>query len=99
MQGKELLFDNGSLSNVIDDKKPWITCMEVLHLMYDQFFFSANNIGRQPTTLQLFQPLTPQTLALVAAVFHCALFVHATGKEVTVIFIKMNIEVKLSLPH
>jgi len=43
-------------------------------------------LGRQPTTSQFFQPLTPQTLALVAAANHCPLSECATGKRVTVMF-------------
>jgi len=58
----------------------------VLDLIYHQFFFTANSLGRQPTTLQFFQTLTPQTLALVAAAIHCALSGYATGKKVTVMF-------------
>jgi hypothetical protein len=60
--------------------------MEVLDLIYHQFFFTANSLGRQPTTSQFFQPLTPQTLALVAAAIHCVLSEYATGKKVTVMF-------------
>ena len=60
--------------------------MEVLDLIYHQFFFTANSLGRQPTTSQFFQPLAPQTLALVAAAIHCALSEYATGKKVTVMF-------------
>jgi hypothetical protein len=83
---KELLFDDGYLSKVIDDKKAWFTWMEVLDLIYHQFFFTANILGRRPTTSQFFQPLTPQTLALVAAAIHCALSEYATGKKVTDMF-------------
>jgi hypothetical protein len=86
IQIKELLFDDAYLSKVIDDKKSWFTRMEVLDLMYQQFFFTANSLGCQPTTSQFFQPLTPQTLALVAAAIHCALSEYATGKTVTVMF-------------
>jgi len=60
--------------------------MEVLDLIYHQFFFTANSLGRQPTTSQFFQPLTLETLALVAAAIHCALSEYATGKKVTVMF-------------
>jgi hypothetical protein len=67
------LFDDAYLSKVIDDKKSWFTRKEVLDLIYHQFFFTANNLGRQPTTSQFFQPLMPQTLALVATAIHCAL--------------------------
>ena len=81
---KELLFDDLYLSKVIDDKKSWFTWMEVLGLFSHQFFFTANSLGRQPTTSQFSQPLTLQTLALVAAAIHCALSKYATGKEVTV---------------
>jgi len=81
---KELLFDDAYLSKVIDDQKSWFTRMEVLDLIYYQFFFTANSLGRQPTTSQFFQPLTPQTLALVAAAIHCALSEYATAMKVTV---------------
>jgi hypothetical protein len=86
IQVKELVFDNAYLSKVIDEKKAWFTRMEVLDLIYHQFFFTANDLGRQPTASQLVQPLTLQTLALVAAAIHCALSEYATGKKVTVMF-------------
>jgi len=60
--------------------------MEVLDLIYHLFFFTTNILGRQPTTSQFLQPLTPQTLALVAAAIHCVLSEYATGKKVTVMF-------------
>jgi len=60
--------------------------MEVLDLIYHQFFFTANSLRWQPTTLQFFQPLTPQTLALVAAAIHCALSEYASAKKVSVMF-------------
>jgi hypothetical protein len=55
-------------------------------LIYHEFFFTANSLGRQPTTSQFFQPLASQTLALVAAAIPCALSEYATGKKVTVMF-------------
>jgi len=58
----------------------------MLNLIYHQFFFTTNDLGRQPTTSQFFQPLTPQTLAPVAAAIHCALSECASGKKVTVMF-------------
>jgi len=70
----------------MEDTKSWFTWMEVIDSIYHQCFFTANSLGRQPTTLQFFQPLTPQTLALVAAVIHCALSEYATGIKVTVLF-------------
>jgi len=60
--------------------------MEVLGLIYHQVFFTANSLGRQPTTSQFVRPLTPQTSALVAAAIYCALSEYATGKKVTVMF-------------
>jgi hypothetical protein len=58
--------------------------MEVLDLIYDQFFFTANSLGRQPTTSQYFQPLGPQTLALVATAIHRTLSEYGTGTKATV---------------
>ena len=86
IQVNELLFDDAYHSKVINDKKSWFTRMEVLDLIYHQFFFTANSLGRQPTTSQFFQPLAPQTFDLVAAAIHCALSEYATGKKVTVMF-------------
>ena len=83
---KELLFDDAYLSKVVDDKKSLFTRMEVLDLIYHQFFFTANSLGRQPTTSQYFQPLAPQTLALAAAAIHCALSEYTSGKKATVMF-------------
>jgi len=82
----ELLFDDAYLSKVIDDMKSWFTRKEVIDLMYHQFFFMANSLGRLPTTSQYFQPLAPQTLALVAAAIHCVLSEYAGGKKATVMF-------------
>jgi len=86
IQVKEILFDDAYLSKVIDDKKSWFTWMEVFDLLYDQYFFTANSLGRQPTISQLFQPLTWQTLALVFTAIHGALSEYTTGKKVTVMF-------------
>jgi len=83
---KEILFDKAYLSKVVDDKKSWFTRMEVLDLIYHQFFFTANSLGRQPTTSQYFQPLAPQPLVLIAAAIHCALSEYASGKKATVMF-------------
>jgi hypothetical protein len=83
---KELLFDEAYLSNVVNDKKSWFMRMEVLDLIYHQFFFTANSLGRQPTSSQYFQPLAPQTFALTAAAIQCALSEYASGKKATVMF-------------
>jgi len=80
----ELLFEHAYLSKVIDDKKALFMPMEVLVLICPECFFTANSLGRQPTTLQFFEPLTPQPLALVPAAIHCALCEYATGQKVTV---------------
>jgi len=56
---KELLFDDAYLFKVVNDKKSWFMRMEVLDLIYHQFFFTANSLGCQPTSLQYFQPLAP----------------------------------------
>jgi len=86
IQVKELLFDDAYLSKVVDNKKSWFTQMEVLDLIYHQFFFTANSLGCQPTTSQYFQHLTSQILALAAAAIHCALSEYAVGKKATVMF-------------
>jgi len=81
---KELLFDDAYLSKVVDSKKSWFTRMEVLDLIYPQFFFTADSLGRQPTTLQYFQPLALQTLVLAATAIHCMLSEYACGKKAMV---------------
>jgi len=86
IQVKELLFDDAYLSKVIDDKKSWFMRMEVLDLIYQQCFFTANSLGLQVTTSQVFQPVAPQTLALVVKAIHFELSEYATGKKVTVMF-------------
>jgi hypothetical protein len=74
IQVKELLFDDSYLSKVGDDKKSLFTRMEMLDHIYQQFFFIANCLGRQPTTSsQYFQPIALQTLVVVATAIHCAL--------------------------
>jgi hypothetical protein len=42
---KELLFDDAYLSRVVDDKMSWFMQMEVLDLIYHQFFFTADSLG------------------------------------------------------
>jgi len=86
IQVKERLFDDAYLSKVVDDKRSFFTGMEVLDLIYHQFFLMANSLGRQPTTSQYFQPLAPLNLALVAAAIHCVLSEYAGGKKATVMF-------------
>jgi len=60
--------------------------MEVLDLIYHQFFFTTNSLGPQPTTSKYFQPLAPQTSALVAVAIHCVLSEYAGGEKATVMF-------------
>jgi hypothetical protein len=86
IQVKELLFDNAYLSKVVEDKESWFTRMEVLDLIYPQYFFTANSLGRQQRTSQYLQPLALQTLALVATAIHCALSEYASGQKATVMF-------------
>jgi len=83
---KELLFHDAYLSKVVDDKKSYFTRMEVLDPIYHQFFFTTNSLGHQPTLSQYFQPLAPQTLALVAEAIRCALTEYACGQKATVMF-------------
>jgi hypothetical protein len=45
IQVEELRFDDAYLSKVVEDKKSWFTRMEVLDLIYHQYFFTANNLG------------------------------------------------------
>jgi len=84
MQEKEFLFDIAYLSKVIDDKKSRFAGMEVLDLIYDQFFFTAITVGCKPTTSQYFQPRALKTLALAAAAIHCVLSEYARGMNATV---------------
>jgi len=86
IQVKELLFGDAYLSKVFDDKKSWFAQMEVLDLIYHQFFFTANSLGFQPMIFQYFQPLTPQTLVLAAAAIHCALSEFASGEKTAGMF-------------
>ena len=86
IQVMELLFDDAYLSKVVDDKMSWFTRMEVLDPIYHQSFFTANSLRHQPTTSQYFQPLAPQTLALVATAIHFALSEYAGAKKATVMF-------------
>jgi hypothetical protein len=54
----------------MDIKTTWFTLKEVFDLIYHQLFVTANSLGQQLTTSQLFQPLIQLTLALVATVMH-----------------------------
>jgi len=80
MQVNELLFDDAHFSHLMYDQTSLFTQMEVVDLMYHQFFFTVNCLGCQPTKSQFFQLLAPQTLALAAAAIHLALPKDATGK-------------------
>jgi len=86
IKAEELLFEDAYLSKVVNDKKSWFTRMEVLDLIYHQFFSTANSLGHQPITSQYFPPLAPQTLVLAAAAIHCALSQYASGKKPRVMF-------------
>jgi len=44
MQLKELLYGNTYLLKVFDNEKLWFMQMEVLALIYHQFFFTANTL-------------------------------------------------------
>jgi hypothetical protein len=83
---KDRLFNDSSLSKLVNDKKSWFTQMEVLDIIFHQFFFTANSLGCQPTTVQYFLPLAPQTLALAAAAIDCTLSGYASGKMAIVMF-------------
>jgi hypothetical protein len=54
IQVKELWIDHAYLSKVIDDKKAWFKQMEVLDLIYHQFFFTANTLGHNQPHLNSF---------------------------------------------
>jgi len=60
--------------------------MAVIDLSHHQLFFTTNSLGRQLTTSQFFQFLSPQTLVFVAAAIHSALSEYTTGMKVTVMF-------------
>jgi hypothetical protein len=60
--------------------------MKVLDFCYHEFFFTANSLGRQLTTSQIFQFRTPQTLALAAGAIHYVLSAYTSGKIATVMF-------------
>jgi len=60
--------------------------MEVLDLIYLQYFFTANSLQHQATTSHYFQPLTPLTLVLAAADIHFSLSEYASWKQATVMF-------------
>jgi len=47
--------------------------MDVVELIYHQFFFTANSFGHQANASQYFKPLAPQSLALGEATIACAL--------------------------
>ena len=80
-QVKELLFDNAYHCNVVDDEKSWFTQMEVLDLIYYQFFSTANSLEHQPTSSQYFEALTQYTLAQAAAAINCVLSEYAREKK------------------
>lgn len=86
IQHKELLFDNTILSKEVDDRKSSFTRMEVLDVIYDQFLFTANNLGCQPTTSPYVQLLAPQTLAREAAAIQCGLCDFTSAKKAMVMF-------------
>jgi len=60
--------------------------MEVLDLIYHQFFFTANSLECQPSISQFFQPLALQPLVLVATAIHFAQSEYASGNVDKVMF-------------
>jgi len=85
---KEFLYDDGYLSKVVDDKKWWVIPTEVLQLICNQFFFTANTMGCQPTTSHYLEPLAPQPFVPEVVVIYCALSEYATGMKYTVMLIQ-----------
>jgi len=81
IQLKKLQLVNIDLLNIMDDNKLWFTHIDVLDVIYHQFFFTANILEWQSTTSQFFQPLAPQTVACVAVAIHSMLSQYATGKQ------------------
>jgi len=59
--------------------------MEVLELIYHQFFFTTTSLGCQDTKFQFFQLLASQALVLVCAAIHCVMAEYASGKMATII--------------
>jgi len=46
IQVKEFLFDDGYLSDVVDEKKLWFMRMTAVDLIYHRFLFTTNRLGR-----------------------------------------------------
>ena len=99
IQVREVLFDDAYLSKVIDDKKSQYRRIEVLDLIYHRFFLTANSLGGKPTTSELFQPLTPQILAVVARLFIVRSLSLPLENKLQLCFLKMNIKVNFTLPR
>ena len=70
--------------------------MEVLNLIYHQFFFTTISWGNQPTANQYFEPLSRQTLVLTAAAIHWMLSEYATGKKSTAMIFQEEYQGTLS---
>ena len=77
---KELLFDFSFLSQVVEDNESRFARMDIHDLICYQLFFSANGLGHQPTTLQFFQLVAPQTLPLAATTRNCVLSEYSIWK-------------------
>jgi hypothetical protein len=58
----------------------WFIEMEVLDLIYHQFFFTTNSLRCKPSTSLNFQHLAPQTSVLAAAGIPSALSEYVSGK-------------------
>jgi len=60
--------------------------MDVLDVIYHQFFYTANSLGHKPTTFHYFKLVTLPTLALAAAAIHCSVSEYASAKKAPVRF-------------
>jgi len=70
----------------VDDSVSWFMRMELLDLIHCHFLITANSVGRQPSSFQYFQPLTPLTFVLAATAIHSAQSEYACRTKATVMF-------------
>jgi len=54
--------------------------------VHHEFFFIINSLGYQPTAMQFYKPITPQTLGLAVVAIHCIQSINYTRMNIAMQF-------------
>lgn len=86
IQDKEVLFPNGYLSKIMQDKTSWCTQWQGREFILHPSFGKTSSSVWSPTSFLFIQHLAPPTLPLAAVAIHCELAQYAIAKKAMVMF-------------